>query len=268
MTLRDITSIDECREVVDLQVSVWGRDSEVVPASVLFVSAKRGGILIGAYADGRLIGFVWSMPGKKDGRATHWSHMLGVSAAARRHGVGEALKWAQRERAIAQGVDLIEWTFDPLQAPNAHLNFSRLGAIATTYLVNAYGEMTGPLHRGTPTDRLVAEWWVTQREMTSGVVSPVPTRVISAHASGNWLRCGDVNTGCEADEVLVPVPARFTEMQQQSPDLALAWRQATREVFTSNFGRGYRAVGFFLDRDLGGGEYLLTQGANSSAGRR
>jgi len=275
MKLRDISSIEECRAVSDLQVAVWGRDSEVVPASVLFVSAKRGGILIGAYGegDGELVGFVWSMPGRRDGRPTHWSHMLGVAPAARGQGVGEALKWAQRERVIEQGVDLIEWTFDPLQAPNAHLNFSRLGAVATKYLVNAYGEMTGPLHRGTPTDRLIAEWWVTQidsgsrfpskpaekrrseRKSTPGVDLP---RVIATHAEGGWRGCGDVDTGCDSREVLVPVPARFTEMQQQEPDLARSWRQTTREVFTAYFARGYRAVDFLLNREQGGGAYLLT----------
>jgi predicted GNAT superfamily acetyltransferase len=269
MKLRDVSSIEECRAVTDLQVAVWGRDSEVVPASVLFVSAKRGGILIGAYGDGEreLVGFVWSMPGRRDGRPTHWSHMLGVAPAARGQGVGEALKWAQRERAIQQGVDLIEWTFDPLQAPNAHLNFSRLGAIATTYLVNAYGEMTGPLHRGTPTDRLVAEWWVTEakrrrvsfsgdlEKKTPDVFSP---RVIATHPAGDWRGCGAADTGCESPSVLVPVPARFTEMQQREPDLARAWRQATREVFTAYFGRGYRAVDFVLNREQGGGAYLLT----------
>jgi predicted GNAT superfamily acetyltransferase len=173
---------------------------------------------------------------------------------------------------IAQGVDLIEWTFDPLQAPNAHLNFARLGAIATTYLVNAYGEMTGPLHRGTPTDRLIAEWWVTQtdsgsrfpselgekphpeRKSTPGVDLP---RVIATEAVGSWKACGAADTGCESPSVLVPVPARFTEMQQREPDLARAWRQATREVFTAYFARGYRAVDFLLDREQGGGAYLL-----------
>jgi predicted GNAT superfamily acetyltransferase len=259
MKLRDIRSIEECRAVVELQVAVWGRDSEVVPASVLFVSAKRGGILIGAYeGEADLVGFVWSMPGRRDGRPTHWSHMLGVAPAARGKGVGEALKWAQRERAIEQGVDLIEWTFDPLQAPNAHLNFARLGASAATYLVNAYGEMTGPLHRGTPTDRLVAEWWVKRpRRSFSDDRGKKTSEVIVTRATGNWLACGDVDTGCESPSVFVTVPARFTEMQQQEPDLARSWRQATREVFTAYFGRGYRAVDFILNREQGGGAYLL-----------
>ena len=148
----------ECRAVVDVQVAVWGQDGEIVPASLLSASVKRGGILIGAYDEDRLVGFVWSMPGSRDGRAMHWSHMLGVRPEMRGAALGERLKIAQRERALAAGVDLIEWTFDPLQAQNAHLNMSVLGCVASTYRVDAYGAMSGPLHRGTPTDRLVAEW--------------------------------------------------------------------------------------------------------------
>src|SRR5262249_57533487 len=105
--------------------------------------------------EGTVVGFVWSMPGWKDGQPTHWSHMLAVAPSARGSGLGERLKRAQRDAARAQGVALIEWTFDPLQSLNAHLNMNRLRPIATTYLVNAYGEMPGQLHRGTPTDRLV-----------------------------------------------------------------------------------------------------------------
>ena len=158
--IRDVTDLAGCRAVVDVENEVWGQDSEVVPASLLVASIKRGGILIGAWDGSRLVGFVWSMPGVRQGQLTHWSHMLGVRPEARGQGLGESLKRAQSERAIAAGCDLIEWTFDPLQAANAHLNLASLGCIASEYRVNTYGEMSGPLHRGTPTDRLVAEWWI------------------------------------------------------------------------------------------------------------
>src|SRR5262249_18405096 len=132
----------------------------------LTISVKRGGILIGAFEAGaereasaeRMIGFVYSLPGIKHGKPTQWSHMLGVLDAFRRDGIGRQLKLLQRERALAMGLDLIEWTFDPLQAMNAHLNFERLGVVAEEYEENIYGESTSPLHFGNPTDRLVAEW--------------------------------------------------------------------------------------------------------------
>src|SRR5262245_26800504 len=158
--IRDVADLAGCRAVVDVQIEVWGRDAETVPASLLVASIKRGGILIGAWDDSRLVGFVWSMPGIRNGQPTHWSHMLGVRPEARGEGLGVQLKRAQRDQALAAGVELIEWTFDPLQAVNAHLNLSVLGCESSEYRVNTYGEMSGPLHRGTPTDRLVAEWWL------------------------------------------------------------------------------------------------------------
>ena len=126
--IRPLTTLDECRQVVSLEKRIWGyTDAEdVVPAPVLIVSIKRGGVLLGAFDDdGEMTGFVYSMAGLKDGRPMQWSHMLGVTAAARSQGVGRLLKLAQREATLAMGLDLVEWTYDPLQALNAHLNFAR-----------------------------------------------------------------------------------------------------------------------------------------------
>jgi len=277
--IRDLTSHEACRAVVDLQVAVWGRDAEIVPASVLLVSAKRGGILVGAYDESRLVGFVWSMPGWRNGQATHWSHMLAVHPDARRRGLGEALKLAQRDRALAQRVDLIEWTFDPLQAPNAHLNFSRLGATASTYLVNAYGEMQGPLHRGTATDRLIAEWslrsaHVERRIASIGAGSASPARAVSVRSAelasapvaidtrdeDGWAVCGATKLALDARRIFIPVPPNFTEMLQEAPELARRWRETTRHAFTEYFARGYRAVDFFQ------GRYLLVATESDGAG--
>ena len=266
--LLDIHDLSGCRAVVDIQIAVWGRDAETVPASLLSVSMKRGGILIGGYEGETLIGFVWSMPAVRDGKPTHWSHMLAVLPEARAQGLGRALKLAQRQRAIEQGIELIEWTFDPLQAPNAHLNFVGLGCLATTYLVDAYGSMSGPLHRGTPTDRLIVEWHVTsphvERRLAhrsaivarSADVRDVPL-LVDATAGESWTECDAVHPREDSPRVLLPVPPRFSEMQQQATDLALRWRHCVRDAFAWAFDRGYRAVDFYLDRQRGGGAYLL-----------
>jgi predicted GNAT superfamily acetyltransferase len=277
--IRDVIGLDECRAVVGVQETVWGRDGETVPASVLMVSAKRGGILIGAYAAspngaaglpnramglqsrGDLVGFVWSLAGTRDRRPTHWSHMLGVLPEWRRHGVGEHLKQAQRTRARAAGVELIEWTFDPLQAANAHFNLHALGAVGAGYTVNAYGALSGPLHRGTPTDRLMVEWWIRD---TPGVPDrpasmPDAPSALAMSAGGPWLRAGPGAAFDGARSVRVPVPARFSEMQQQAPDVALEWRLAVRDAMTGLFAKGYRATDFALDRSSGAGAYLFVQ---------
>jgi predicted GNAT superfamily acetyltransferase len=250
--------------VVRVQEAVWGRDGEIVPASVLLVSAKRGGILIGALDGPRLVGFVWSMPGVRDGAPTHWSHMLGVLPDVRGRGVGRDLKLAQRDRALAAGVDLIEWTFDPLQAANAHLNIAMLGGTSTTYLVDAYGQMVGPLHLGTPTDRLVVEWWIrrphVERRIARAKDAPPVVRsaeVVSAPAALESAVGGPSVPRLDLDDrrVLVAIPPDFTEMQRSDASRALAWRLAVRDVFTTYFARNYRVVDFWTDPD--GGRYLL-----------
>jgi predicted GNAT superfamily acetyltransferase len=280
VSLRDLTTLADCRAVVKLEEAVWGADGETVPASVLLVSAKRGGILIGAWTgvdDGgavaeRLVGFVWSMPGIRDGVRTQWSHMLGVLPAFRGDRVGERLKLEQRARAIAQGAELIEWTFDPLQAANAHFNLRVLGAVGASYGIDVYGGLAGHLHRGTPTDRLIVEWWIREPHVSrrlaaraaNGAGLPVRTAevleapdLIRIAPEGEWMRCADVGPAGDHRRVYVAVPARFSDMQQQATELALEWRLAIRQTMTSLFERGYRAVDFELNRETGHGRYLF-----------
>lgn len=287
---RPIRTLEDCRAVVTLQEEVWGRDGETVPASVLFVSAKRGGILLGAWAVSAgsagseapptLEGFVWSMPGvRDDGKRTHWSHMLGVLPRNRQHRIGERLKWAQRELALEQGAELIEWTFDPLQAANAHFNLHVLGGLGASYGVNIYGALNGPLHRGTPTDRLIVEWRIDSphvrrrhdaRQSTgnsrfmsarSAEIADAPS-VIDLIDRDGWVQPARVLRADGERRFLLPVPPRFLDMQQQATSVALAWRLAVRDVMTDALARGYRAVDFFLNRERGGGAYMFARDEN------
>ena len=175
--------------------------------------------------------------------------MLAVRPADRGSRVGESLKRAQyRARARGASVELIEWTFDPLQAQNAHLNLSVLACTASEYRENAYGELSGPLHHGTPTDRLVAEWWIRREQLPSPDATRAPL-TIPMRKEGAWLVCDRPRTDFADAYVLVPVPPSFSDMQRQATEVALAWRLATREVFSAYFARGYRAVGFLLRSD-------------------
>ena len=271
MTIRPLTTFDECRQVAALERSVWGyADAEdVVPPPVLIVSIKRGGILLGAFDDdGTMTGFVYSIPSVKDGRLAQWSHMLGVVAAARGSGVGMMLKLAQRQAALALGADLIEWTYDPLQAVNAHLNFARLGVVVSEYEENVYGESSSPLHGGTPTDRFIAEWRLrephVERRLQGGgpiVRDGSVAQAILVNPSrgegGAALRPGRGDLSLDARRLLVEIPCGFAQMLEADVPLALEWRLATRRIFQHYFARGYRAVDFFLSRDAGRGHYLL-----------
>src|SRR3954471_17846551 len=220
---RDLTTLDEFAQVVELERTIWGPGyDEVVPVPILAVSVHRGGILIGAFDERRtpndqtrtvMIGFVYSLPGIKDGKPTQWSHMAGVLPEYRNTGVGMALKLLQRERTLAMRLDLIEWTYDPLQAMNAHLNFSKLGVVAGEYEENVYGESSSPLHRGNPPDRFVPEWWVREPHVARriGAAGPFVIRtseLADAAAAnriapnGEWYESVDVDLSIDARRLL------------------------------------------------------------------
>jgi predicted GNAT superfamily acetyltransferase len=271
MLIRDLHGLDDYRAVVELEREIWGYTdpNDVITVPVFIITVKRGGILIGAFDDRRMVGFAFSLVGLKDGRATQWSHMMGVVNEYRGSGLGRELKLAQRERAIAAGFDLMEWTFDPLQALNAHLNFARLGVVCDEYVRNLYGDSTSALHRGTPTDRFVVQWRLREphvdrrirREdvelvMRAREAAEAPVVNETVQESG-WRLTRRADLAIDARRVWVEIPTNFTEMQQERPDLALDWRHHTREIFEAYFSRGYRAVDFEWRRDQGRGRYLL-----------
>src|SRR6476660_10326044 len=179
LRLTDLTTLDEFRKVEELEGLIWGR-VDLVPVVILAVSVRRGAVLVGAWDDEQLVGFVYSFPALRRGEAgaSHWSHMLGVHPGQRGAGLGRALKLAQRERVLALGLDLIEWTFDPLQAANAHLNFVKLGTIAEEYELNVYGESPSPLHGGIATDRFICQWWI-RRPHVERRLQPQALRAVS-----------------------------------------------------------------------------------------
>jgi predicted GNAT superfamily acetyltransferase len=186
------------------------------------------------------------------------------------------LKLAQRERSLQMGIDLVEWTYDPLQALNAHLNFTKLGVVVEEYEENIYGASSSPLHSGSPTDRFVAEWKLTaphvERRIAGGSLgvmrdASVASRRWSTRRSRprtGWRRRRRPLAGCAA-----PArgdPRRLAEMMVQNPPLALEWRMASRAIFQHYFARGYRAVDFFLSRERSG-TYLRRGAAASTSAR-
>ena len=164
--VRNCADVEELRAFVVLQKEVWGfADNELVPLRIFSLAPKIGGQVIGAWQGQTLVGFAFSIPGTRNGHSYLHSHMLAVKADYRNSGLGRRLKLFQREDAIANGYDLIEWTFDPLEIKNAYLNIERLGAIARRYNINQYGITSSPLQGFLPTDRLVAEWWLKSKRV-------------------------------------------------------------------------------------------------------
>ena len=271
MTIRPLRTIAEFREVYALESEVWGYGSseDAVSIPVFVATIKRGGILLGAYDGTRLAGFVYSIVGLKDGRPMQWSHMLAVRPEYRAAGIGRALKIEQRRASLATGIDLMEWTCDPLVAVNAHLNLRRLGAVVREYVVDAYGDSVSPLHRGAPTDRFVAEWWLRSPrvEAALGRTEPVAAvregafpgvvRVNTIQHRGGSPACIDYDLERREPDLAVAIPAAFTDMLARDPALALDWRLATRAVFTRYFTKGYQAVDFAFEGGVDRGVYLL-----------
>lgn len=274
MTIRDLQTIDEFRQVVELERAIWGYAdaADLVTVPVFIFTVKRGAILIGAFDPAqRMVGFAYSVVGMKEGHPMQWSHMTGV-LSDHRGGLGYQLKLEQRKRALDRGFDLIEWTFDPMQAMNAHFNLFKLGAIVEEYAENFYGVSTSTLHRGTPTDRIIAHWRIRDPHVLRRVETPSAVWVRShdveeapvantVHLVGGWREPDRTDLDLDERRVQIEIPTGFTEMQRESPQLALSWRLHLRQLFRGYLSRGYRAVDFTLQREQGFGRYLLARNA-------
>ncbi len=277
MQIRPLTTIDECRQVLGLEREIWGYadDQDVVPVPIFVATMRRGGILLGAFDGQALAGFAYSIPGFRDHRPLQWSHMLGVAERYRGRGLGLQLKAEQRRLTLAMGIDLIEWTFDPMQALNAHFNFVRLGVVVEDYEENVYGASSSALHRGAATDRMIARWWLRAPAVVRRLSEPAAgacdeldaagaLEVNSLQWGGDWPDPGDPALSLTSPKLLVVIPTGFSEMLAGASDRARAWRASTRAIFSAYLGRGYRAVDFRLDRAGRCGSYLLVRDATPS----
>jgi predicted GNAT superfamily acetyltransferase len=235
--LRALREHDEFVEAVRLQQEIWGfADIELLPVRLFVVATKVGGQAFGAYDGRRMIAFCLAIPGlKPGGRYYLHSHMLGVLPEYRNAGVGRMLKLEQRRDALARGIDLVEWTFDPLELKNAWFNMERLGAIVRRYLPNQYGTTSSHLHGGLPTDRLVAEWHLSSARV-EGIVSGAGYRRPTARAR-------------------VAVPADIGEIRASDPGRAREIQRGLGEEFQRHFAAGLAVIG--LERSAEAGTYLL-----------
>jgi predicted GNAT superfamily acetyltransferase len=268
LTYRALTSPDDATACFALQGEIWGSAFDRVPASLLKVVTGIGGLAIGAFdANGALVGFVFSLAGMRDGEPIHWSHMLGVRENVRGMGVGRRLKEMQRAELARQGITRVLWTFDPLQARNAHLNFNRLGVRLVEYVENMYGITASPLHHGLATDRLVVMLPTTGAEAS--------TAANGAYAANGALpvltpfpRPGDITVDLDDTDVptvLIEIPTDLQLVMGSTPEVAGAWRMATRASFQRALRRGYEVTGFRRDLPTNRAFYTLAAAPNPNA---
>lgn len=235
--VRQLTTHAQFVEAVRLQQTIWGfEDVELLPVRLFVVASKVGGHAFGAFDQGRMVGFCLAIPGLKPGGKYYLhSHMLGVLPEYRNSGIGRMLKLAQRQEALGRGIPLIEWTFDPLEIKNAYFNIERLGAVVRRYVLNQYGTTSSHLHGGLPTDRCVAEWWLSSARVESAI-------------DGRPFERGPV-------DARIAVPSDIAEIRATDAGRAREIQERISKQFLENFGSGLTVVGF--ERTPEAGTYLF-----------
>jgi predicted GNAT superfamily acetyltransferase len=233
--LTELADFDRC---VGIEEAVWGYDpADMIPRRMFLLASRIGGQVLGAYLGDSMVGFAMALPAYRNGHPYLHSHMVGVLAEHRNRGIARALKLAQRDDALARGIELIEWTFDPLEIKNAHLNIAKLGAVVRRYQHDFYGPSSSPLQGGLPTDRVYAEWW------------------LRSHRVGRALR----GEGSEIDvPEQVDVPAEIYEWKASPQDRVVARQVQSRNAaaLESAFARGFAVLGYRRN-ERGDGSYLL-----------
>jgi predicted GNAT superfamily acetyltransferase len=262
LIIRSLRGPEEFHEAAQVQKQAWNMcEIEIVPSHLLITVAKNGGLVLGAFDQGQMLGMLLGFMGQDDnGRYKHCSHMMGVVPSHRGKGIGTALKMAQREFAFQQGLDLITWTYDPLESVNASLNIARLGATSNTYIRNIYGEMRDELNQGLTSDRLQVDWWIRSRRVIDSIDgSRRPSSLASLQSAGgkviNRTRSGERGllqpvdwTSEDAPVVLFEIPATFQQIKRSDMVLAHAWRQMAREIFEYYFDERYQVTEFLSEK--------------------
>ena len=236
MTIRECTSVEEYDACVALQREAFGLpDLELSPRRHLIVARSAGGFTLGAFDGGRLVGFVLTQVAVRGGReVVGYSHMMAVARDAQNRGVGARLKWAQRERSLAEGRRYVRWTWDPMQARNAHFNLNRLGAVVRRYAENYYGTdystATGEFGRalGLDSDRLVAEWELDAPGVEARARGGQPAPAGEPAAS-------------------VSIPPDWPSLLREDPARARREQERVREEFRAAFAAGLVCAAFERD---------------------
>ena len=263
LTVRTLEGYEELTACSHLQLEVWGETYfDAVPPAILVVVQKIGGVVGGAFdASNKLVAFVFGLPGDRNGRHVHWSHMLAVLPEWRGLGVGAMLKAWQKDLVLTQGLTHMHWTYDPLESINAHLNLNRLGALPEEYVLDLYGDgSSSTLNNVIGTDRFVLVWHLEEADRLAYQARFAPL--------GNWhqapLAVGQEGgvpfnppAWPDAAMVRIEIPVSIQEVKAEAPEAARAWRTCTRKAFQHYFGAGYGVLGFKHDSSTGRSFYAM-----------
>jgi predicted GNAT superfamily acetyltransferase len=237
--IRALHKLDELVEAVGLQQLIWGFDEvELIPVRLFVTATKVGGQVFGAFDQNCMIGFCLAIPGiKAGGKSYLHSHMLGVKKEYRDAGIGRLLKLEQRREALSRKIELMEWTFDPLEIKNAYFNIERLGAIVRRYVLNQYGTTSSKLHAGLPTDRCVPEWWM---------ATPRAEAIINGAPRER-----------EPEIARISVPGEIYSIKENDPARAREIQKRVSDQFQENFAKGLTVTAF--ERTPEAGSYIFSK---------
>ena len=274
VALRHVRTPEELAACVALQVATWGAGfREVVPATILRIAQKLGGVTAGAFdADDTLLGFVFGMTGVERGDVVHWSHLLAVRGGLQNRGIGRRLKLFQRDAARAVGAVRMYWTYDPLVARNAHLNLNRLGARVAEFVPDMYGTETGSaLHGGASTDRFIVVWPLA--DAGAAARRPAPGDDTREDARDAPILNDGAGDGRDADparvahgwppRVRVEIPHDIARVQAESPAGAAHWRASGRRALAWALAHGYAVERYVDDAPGARGFYVLASATPS-----
>lgn len=259
LRIRLLRSHAEYRMAEDIEKAAWRfPDREVVPLSELVVAQRIGGATIGAFLDGKMIGFCFGVPafvrpmrtsaGRPactGGKVYHYSRMLGVLPRYQNSGVGLRLKLFQKRLMLQRGTDSIKWTYDPLQSRNAYFNLVKLGCTANEYLVNTYGTSRNKYNRGLETDRFVVRWRLMDRRKVAidkRELGRIPVINRTALDKRGFRKTASISSKWER-KMLVEIPGDINALKSADLKLAQEWRFATRAIFQKAFRDGYAVTG-------------------------
>jgi len=260
--IRPIQTHGEYRAVEQLQRDIWHLEEvEIIPDHLLLTAQKNGGLVLGAFEGPTLAGFVFGFAGlTADGSLKHCSHMTGVLPDYQNRNLGYRLKLAQREAVLAWNIDLITWTFDPLESRNARLNFHKLGATCNTYLADLYGGMRDGLNVGLPSDRFQVDWQLSSPRakalLRDGRTSASLAQLLEAGAtilnppqkgSTGLSEPASALRPIDGPRLLLAIPPDFQAIKSADMALARRWRSQTRQLFQTAFARGYLVSDLLFD---------------------